>query len=320
MNVWNKVLLGLIAVVSIVLFYFCTRALKANQVWLEAYTKHETALKNIAKQTDELVNGEQGLRQVRVQLAKITAGQGRVWPNAKLANLGQAGEVTLTTAITPPTHPGIQIFAIEDPSQQSPTGAFMGEFTVRAIQNNNVQLAPARTLTQAQLARIQQSRSTWTLYEVMPAAQADAAPADTASPSAKPAEKKAGNPETPVDYLVFFHESYRLRATMGDLISSADSDLTALKTAIQLAEQQIESVDKHVAELKTELAATKLARDNVVAHEKAVDKKLAEIHATIEATRKSNLEVASRIARIQLEATRQIDNRTKKVAQLDTRR
>ncbi len=178
MSTWNKVLVGLIVVMSLLYFYFAALALKTHQAWELSYEQHEAALKKIAKEEDDLINGPEGLRALKVEVNRFTLDRGRVWPGAKPQGFNpNTGEVSLIVALPPlaPSAVNMQVFAFEEPTQGKPHGDYLGEFKLTNVagptnQQWQFQLSPARALTDGQKARIQQSRGTWSLYELMPRA------------------------------------------------------------------------------------------------------------------------------------------------------
>jgi cell division protein FtsL len=347
MSTWNKVLVGLIIVTSLVYFYFGALALKTHQAWQECYEGHEAALEKIAQQENELINGPEGLRALKVEVNKFTVDRGRVWPGAKPLQFNPAtGEasVVVTLPPPPPSAVNLQLFAFEEPTQGKPHGDYLGEFTLKAVGgqlNQQWQLQPARALADDQKARIQQSRGTWSLCELMPRAvpgyfelaeggqpRAEAAPAappakveqsapSGTAPAAEPSPRDTAKPklEYLADYEGLFTEFYRLRAVLTDAIASEQTDLAAMENSLTQAQQRIDQLNKEVADLKVELAKAETARDTVAAHRQAVENKVAELQSAIAQTQKANQAAVAEIARIQLEATRRIDERTRTMAQ-----
>jgi len=347
MSTWNKVLAGLTIVTSLVYFYFAALALKTHQAWQQSYEQHEAALEKIAKQKDDLVNGAEGLRALKVEVNKFTVDRGRVWPGAKPQQFNPStGDVSLTVILPPPAPSAVnmQLFAFEEPTQGKPHGDYLGEFTLKAVGgqgNQQWQLQPARALTGDQKARIQQSRGTWSLYELMPRAvpgyfelaeggqpPAEASPgappekAEQAAPSgaalaAEPSPRDTAKPkfEYLADYEALFNEYYRLRSVLGDAIASEQADLAAMENSLAQAQQRIDQLNKEVADVKVALAAAEKSRDAVAAHRQEVENKVAELQSAIVQTQKANQAAAAEIARIQLEASRRIDERTRSMAQ-----
>ena len=57
MSIWNKVLVGLIGVTSLVFFYMATRTLKTHAYWRELAQKHEAKIGQIQDENIRLVEG-----------------------------------------------------------------------------------------------------------------------------------------------------------------------------------------------------------------------------------------------------------------------
>ncbi len=349
MSTWNKVLVALIVLISVVYFYFAALALKTHQAWEVSYQQHEAALEKIATQEDALVNGPQGLRALKVEANKFTVDRGRVWPGAKPQGFDpNTGGVSLVVASPPPAPSAVnmQVFAFEEPSQGKPHGDYLGEFKLTNVagptnQQWQFQLSPARALTADQKARIQQSRLTWSLYELMPRAvpgyfelaegaqppagappgpppeKAEQAAPSGAAPAAEPSPRDTAKPKFAylADYEGLFNEYYRLRAVLNDAIASERADLAAMENSLAQAQQRIDQLNKEIAAVKLELAAAEKSRDAVAAHRQAVENKVAELQSAIAQTEKANRAAAAEIAQIQREAARRIDERTRSMAQ-----
>jgi predicted RNase H-like nuclease (RuvC/YqgF family) len=89
-----------------------------------------------------------------------------------------------------------------------------------------------------------------------------------------------------------------------------------VEAGVELAKKEVEACQKDVSKFKDEMAQLARQRDAVAAHREAVKAKLAEVQQTMTATMTRNRELVGEIARIQLEATRKIDLRTERMAQL----
>jgi hypothetical protein len=294
-----------------------------------------------------LINGPEGLRALKVEVNKFTVDRGRVWPGAKIQGFdANTGAVSLAVALPPPapSAANLQVFAFEDPTPGKPHGDYLGEFTLKFVGgqgNQQWQLQPARALTADQKGRIQQSRGTWSLYELMPRAvpgyfelAEGAQPPAGASPGAAPekAEQPAPSGSAPAaepsprdstkpkfeysaDYEGLFNEYYELRAELNDAIASEQTDLAAMENSLAQAQQRIDQLNKEVAAVKLELAAAEKSRDAVAAHLRDVEKMVAALQGAIKTTQEKNQAAAAEIARIQFQAARRIDERTRSMVQ-----
>ncbi len=57
MGIWNKVLVGLIGVASLVLFYLAARTMKTHQYWRELAAKYEQRIEQLERANQALVEG-----------------------------------------------------------------------------------------------------------------------------------------------------------------------------------------------------------------------------------------------------------------------
>ena len=116
------------------------------------------------------------------------------------------------------------------------------------------------------------------------------------------------------DYRTVLEIYHRQRTELTDLREAAERDLQYISTALEDAKRQVAFRQQEVAALKADLAKYRAERDAVVAHHQAVEKKIGELQRGIELVMADNRAKAAQIARIQHEATRQIDERTRSVA------
>ena len=106
------------------------------------------------------------------------------------------------------------------------------------------------------------------------------------------------------DYEVLFREYHRQEVERGDLFAARTRDRQSVEAAVKDADRQKGFREEEIDQLKEELANRARERDAVAALRKDVQDKL-----------KSNQTMAGEIARIQLEATRRIDEQTRKAAE-----
>jgi len=177
MNIWNKVLIGLILVASIALFILSARALKTHQHWRSQIASLEEEL---ATELEGHETAVAEVRQLTVALHKETVDRGRVWygckPQVQPAT-ATSGEIVVETDFPDPNRIKAQtilyVFAYNPKNNWE--GAYLGQFTVAAIggqTNRQLQLRPTMRMSQADLARLQQAATQqgffWALYEIMP--------------------------------------------------------------------------------------------------------------------------------------------------------
>ncbi len=235
MYIWNKVLLGLIALVSLAFFFFAARALKTHQAWQASVDKQTVALEQVAKDKESL---GASIDDLKVTVHRYTFDRGRVWFNTKPQQLNPTtGEVAVAITLPPPPV-NSPLFAFEDPTPQNPSGVYMGEFTVKSVDRQQMQLAPTWALTDQRKARLQQSQGMWSLYEIMPKPMPIPTLFDKSSPGAEPSAQAASGeaaaepspsdakrvaPDKPAilslaDFRGVFTEYYRGRAELLDFL------------------------------------------------------------------------------------------------------
>jgi hypothetical protein len=193
MCIWNKILVGLIGVASIVLFYMAAKALKIETTWSESVQKHETKIRQLEKEnrilaegttTEDLSKGiaaEVGVRQLRVDLFNVLLDRRRMWtncsPKVKLGANGQTAEVAVTFA--QPTHDianKVILCAFEEAGvhDKANRGQYIGEFTVKDGGSNTgaaiaqLTLEPTGRLTPREAEKLGRTKGSWVLYEILP--------------------------------------------------------------------------------------------------------------------------------------------------------
>ncbi|MDZ7619879.1 MAG: hypothetical protein U1E05_23005 [Patescibacteria group bacterium] len=189
MSIWNKILLGLVFVTSLVFMYMAARTLQTHKTWREAASKQETRLKEINDQIKESLNAtseqrviaEMGIEQLRQELFALLVDRGRVWNNCEPENvLAETGQVRVKTDFPDednlPGRHGIHektvLHVFEEGDVEAPLndggGRYLGEFRVTEVADGMVAMEPAMRMEKRELDRLSASRGPWSLYEVLP--------------------------------------------------------------------------------------------------------------------------------------------------------
>lgn len=196
MSIWNKILLGCIAVAALLLFVLGSRALQAHRVWRESYNKHIEAIAAEQQKAKDIVEGNSeagqlGLRRSQLELYKLLIGRGRVWdniipmdvrkePDPESSTPQDRVQITLQTeqpdAIEAKTV--VYAFQCQPPAEGQESGKvppergiYLGQFTVDRVGGNQVIVHPSVRLSDSEFARVQASQQAqvpWRLYELMP--------------------------------------------------------------------------------------------------------------------------------------------------------
>ena len=335
MSIWNKVLIGLILVISPAFFFFGVRALKTHQYWQEIASKLEPKIEEVKKENDILKDGApdgtRGVRQVKLDLHKILLDRGRVWTNVTPGGFdAQTGAVAATTDLPDPS--GIEVDTVLHVFEEKPVeegGHYLGQFIVKGKADKQLQLQPAVKMTPAETERLKQSRGPWVLRDVVPVDDHDIfAGVDEAKmramlpdaseegylkhgqpgPDGKPSSRDLR------DYRVLMDTYYGHRAVLAELLEAAKRDNQYLQAALADAKQQEQFRNQEIDSLKTLLAEETRQLDAVTAHLKAVQDKLAELRTGVDQLIQSNRQTAGQVAQIQLEAIRRVDEETNRMA------
>lgn len=339
MSTWNKVLVGLIILVSLGFFYFAARCLRARSYWGESIRLHQEALETLAQQKQLLLEGNPaegrlGVRQLEQELHRLVLERGRVWRGSvpKLVR-AETGQATVVTQLPPPHKDvvNVNLFVFEEAAGPAP-GAFLGQFVVAAVAGPQWELRPVRPMTDAERERLRRSRVSWSLYEVMPGEPIEPTSSTAPAKSDQPAQATTAEsaPQEPsqavafgsrewadrlVDYQGLLNEMYRQRALLQDLIGTTTADAQAVEQANQLALQQAEHLKKEQVALQKEIEAMQAEQKLVAEHRARLEAQLALLKDAAQKTEQANRTAAAQLARLQLEAIRRIDERTRKIAQ-----
>ncbi|MBX3415299.1 MAG: hypothetical protein KF708_21620 [Pirellulales bacterium] len=123
MSIWSKVLIGLIAVVSLAFFYLAMRALKTHQAWHGEVAKYEKAIADAAVSREA---AEKELRNLRPVLHSALVDRGRIWRDAIPGPVNpQTGDVTITFTVPPatPIDDKAVLFVFDQPEPATPAAA-----------------------------------------------------------------------------------------------------------------------------------------------------------------------------------------------------
>jgi hypothetical protein len=325
MNIWSKVLVGVILAMTLPFFYLSLRLLKTNQAWRSEVNKYERAVWDTVHgrpgqlALDDL---ERSRNEASVKLHGIVFDRGRVWRNANPekafnASTGQ-GTVAVETPVPHRITPKMLLFVF------APEG-YLGEFQVTDAGEKSIGLMPNMQMSERQLKRVSSSPGNWTLYEVMPVDRhdvfagldkvalekmlpgdkvdeylKDGQPAQAGDPADRVVDGKYVRPLT--DYGYLFHELDREISVATDLRNAAAKDAKSLEAALADAKRQVEYRQKEMADLKQELARSQAERDLMSAQCEALASQLGKVRGEMKATYQQNKQLAKDWARIQATA------------------
>jgi hypothetical protein len=364
MNIWNKVLVGLIAVTALFLFYMAARARKAELDWSECARKFQDRIRDEETRHGQLLDGtdtEPGIHQLKVELHKLLLDRRRVWagcdPTSRKPGVGTA-EVTLTVnainskgeAIPHGIAQGTVLYAFEEINVKKKgdalgdfdVGQYLGEFSVTAAQPKQVTFKPTFTMTKNEIDRLQKARRPWVLYELLPRDSHEAfspltddlkkmLPPESLKDyvkDGKPAEKDDpreyvvnGKYVRPLlDYSIVFTDEHEKRMLLADSIRGLQQDKQLVLEALEQARTLADVLTKEIAATKAEKEKMESQRDIVLAHRKKLEKGLSDMEAWIARLIETNQAMAGRMAKLQFEAAKRIDQRTREMAQTGTGR
>ncbi|MEN6449327.1 MAG: hypothetical protein ABFC96_02455 [Thermoguttaceae bacterium] len=358
MSIWNRVLVALIAVVSLGFFYLAARTLKVHEVWHNKCVQTQQELNQLKAEKVRLIDGverdgkieEAGIRQLRLELYKVVVDRRRAWFNcpARVNGPNRAtGTADIVLTIDKPSPNGIAqntvLYAFDDADNRS-WGQYLGQYTVARVAGKQIALRPAGRLTGREILSLEAARAsghTWTLYESMPqdnheifATLSDELKKKVLPPQfvaeylkdGRPAAK--GDPKQNIvegkyvrtlrDYDVLFRANEEKDVFLRDAIVAAAYDGELVKTALASAQKQADALTRNIATAKEEKAVAMAQRDLVAKTLAKFQESLDKTQLAVKETLAANQATVARIAKLQFEAAQRIDRRTRAMAQTAT--
>ena len=351
MSIWNKVLIGLIAVASVAFCYLSMRVLKTHDYWRKAYFAHEKAVQLAAKETQRLTYGDQDGKsgivyfKNKLHALRLLDQGGQMWTNcsARVAD-PQSGKVTLMFEAAPgPAAPVQATLYAFDAAPVKDGGRFLAEFRVTEVADKQLGLQPMRQLSKRELQRIAQSKGPWTVCtmlpldarelfadkteehlksllpaESLPEYLHDGKPADPSDPPARVVGGKFVRPLR--NYGRLLEDAFTDRTVLFDAERSLAQDKIYLDAALAEAGQADEKLHADIAQAKQEKEECSRQRQAVMAHLTRVEQKLRDLQAYVSQQIVANQRSAAELAKCQVEATQHIDRRTSAMVQTEASR
>ena len=259
---------------------------KTQRVLLEgrdALGVDEAILANLEKDNEAYV---EGLRNLEVELHNALIGRGRVWSNVVGGAPGADGTVSITVESPTPHAMNAKsvVYVFEEGSLEE--GAhYLGEFAVTGTGEGAATLTPAITFSPAAMDRLNNSNSTWIIYEKMPAdthdlfAELDENELRALLPERSVDEYlkdgKAASPDDPEsrvvsrkidgeaqsfyqrrlrDYETHFHELQLQFFVLQNLVEQKERDNALLEQTVAKTNSDIQAREVEVENLKSDLA------------------------------------------------------------------
>lgn len=347
MNIWNRVLIGLICVASLAFFYLAARTLRTHEYWRSLAQDFSIAIQKTKLENEKIADnaqGEPGIRQIRAELNSILANRGRMWRNCDAQVKVDKAKGTAEVRITiPKSAPGLSdkgklaLYAFEEGNAKDQS-RYLGEFVVTGSTDTGAALKPTTTLPPAQLERLTTAKPSWVLYEGMPAdnheayaglseaelkAQLPAATVEEYLKHGKPAAESDAQERIADgkyqralrDYAGLFHADRNNWTEMLDRFASTKHDKDLIDSALKGADDQVKVSEKQIAAVQKELEQAKHEQEIVVAYCTKLKNEVNAVQAEVAKLFETNRAMAGQLHRLQWDALRRIDQRTRAMAQ-----
>jgi hypothetical protein len=355
MSIWNKVLLWLIGLASLGFLILAAHTLQTHSFWMATAQKLEKSLGDEMQKTGlrgENRALKADVEKELLELHKLLVDRPQVWSNCTVqvninkpkatAAIVAAIEMPVDAAGKPAPH-GIAasstLYAFEEPTAENP-GRYLGEFNVTKAEEKQIALQPAYPLGQLDQKKLDDAKGRlWTFYNVLPQdnheafAQLTDEQKKSLSPPGAPAEYfKDGKPADPQDpkeridaqgkyvrqlrdYAQLLNNARQQNTILFDESEATKRDKALIEESLADAQRQVQFSQNAITELKTLLAKKEKERNAVANLRTLLKDKLASIEGKIKDLIEDNKAKAGQIAQKQIEATREIDARTRAMAQ-----
>ena len=340
MSIWNKVLLFLIAFASLALFWLSAWMLKCDKNWRDLAVKYD---REISKIQAENALGEARIAQTHAELAKLVVARNRAWYHCepqKITKDDKAGTASVKVTIKSPDPHGIAekaVLYVFEESNDKEQGQYLGEFKVTGVSGKEIGLTLAFKPTEADMKKLGKPVKLWTLYDVLPRDHRETLaelteeqkktllPADTAEEFVKdgrpaaaddPAGRKIdGKYVRPLrDYASLF-QAYRMEiAVLQDFVEAKTRDVQLVEDALADAKRQVQFLKDQKVVVTGEKEKFAAQLDAVDVHFKKVKEILDALTDEAKKLIDDNKAMAGQIAKIELDAIRRIDERSRAMA------
>ncbi len=350
------VLVFLILLASAAYWYLAAATLKLHQSHRDQVARLEEEVRDYEQKIAALATGtddesvrsalsldgvdleSDGVRQLKLAIAKLTLDRGRVWHECQAQDIGRDGSATIV--IEKPAPHAISAEAILFIFEEGPVdeGAkYLGEFKVAAADEGSIQVQPVAPATKEQVDKLSGSELPWVLYEVMPIdrhdifADMDEETLAAMLPEASVPEylkdgqeAEADDPPDRVienryvrelrDYEYQFAEVDKLEALLAADIERIKADSLRLKDALEKVKKNVTTRGVEKGKLDTDLASFVREHDLVAAHRAAVARQYTILQRLVATTLQNNRRLVARLAQAQLDAAQAIDRRTGQIS------
>jgi hypothetical protein len=354
MSIWNKILLVLIFLASLVFFHAAARTVKTYKYWANLADQFEKKLQERRAEIVRLQTADHehplddktvGVQQLHIDLGRVLASRGRIWTKCEKKRAApdtKSGfmEVAISTDDSNAFAKNMLLYAFEEGDDQSP-GKYLGEFRVDAVSQQQVVLASTTQLVGSLTKNVTESKAPWVLYEMMPTDEHEAftnMPEDqrkwTSEEFVKDGQDYEGLKQDqrelvrqgklevdgkklrPLrDYLAIFRACEMHRTLFVDRLESARRDTGYLEAAKLESVQQEAAVEKEKTQVDKELARAQTELKAVASLQATRQNMLNTFQRLVQQAIATNLKYAQEFARLQKEAADRVDRRARAMAQ-----
>lgn len=328
--------------------YWRELAIKHERKIEQVQKDNAKLLEGVEKPNDP---SEMGIRQLRTELNRLLVDRRRAWfqvsPRAKLNRQEGTAEIVVSAEQTELVGiaDGTVLYVFEEADVRQ-KGRYLGEFKVTKANEaeKSVVLVPTSRLTPRELKRLAEAKQPWEMYEVLPRDNHDvfASLSDDdkkamlqglsavslqeyfmdGQPATKddPAERVVDGKYVRAirDYKVLFGFIRMKYTLLVDQVEAATRDEKLVREALELVQQEVEVLKKDVEVAKQDKAKFERERDAVATYRTKIQQEVDAAKAAVTRLIESNKAMAGQIAKVQLEAARRIDERTRAMAQSGT--
>jgi len=322
MNIWNKVLLVLIALLGIFATLWSAKELKVQSRWGEAVRKLDVATLKAQADSFRLQTKADELPALEVREYRYLLDHAENWRNCKPKAFENAGGTAKIVFTVETKNIGIMNAAdtiyVFDTRKVDDGGGFLGRFTVTAVEDTEMSAESLDLLNDQELLHIEKSledQATWSIHTKCPADRPEffrelSAVDRSKHLSPELSELYSGTEYQPVDFGYVLSFLYQKRVENRERLASALSHQQALAESQKIASAQLQFYQNEMDRLKEEISLKEADRDEVGRLSQALEKEISNMSKQIRQTQAENEKLEEEIKRMQTEALRKSSSTT----------
>ncbi len=309
MNIWNKVMLGLIALLAIFATLWSAKELKIQSSWGTAAKKLEAATLKVQADRDRLMK-EDEIPAWEVREYEFLADHAENWRDCKPKSFQRGSgfaKIVFNLGTSGPSgmNQGDTIYVFDNRTAEE-GGCFLGRFNVKEVQGNEISATSIDFLNEIEAQHLEKSladEAPWSVHTKCPTDRPDLFAKMPASERDKYLSPKLlelyVEGYQPVDFGTVLAYYFELRVKNREALAEKLSEKRALEESKKIASDQQQFYRNEIDRVQEETSIMKSQRDEVAGFAKALDNDIAQKKQKIQKTQKENEQLLEDIKKLQ---------------------